>query len=571
MKIKYIRKVTAIILMLAALLSLLVPTVLAVGEDTFYTEISLPQIFSDGMVLQRGKPIKIYGYADNDNAQISITLAGEEKNSSVADGYFEAEFTINEASFGNQITVSVVGGSAEIVINDVAIGEVVVVSGGVNADIPVGKMEDIEEYQILADAYTNLSFYDTEAIPAAEKDKIGLGAWMQPTAESLPYENISAIGYVAGVNLAAEFGSSVPVGVICLAADANIAAFLDYESVATLSPTDKKAIIDSEREYFAKYGTFESETPEKDVPTSIYNALFASLVGYTASAVIWYQGEGDVRAYNTLGTKESGVALTYTDWFLALHEQLKTVFNNESLPIVSVQLAPYIDDVASIEDLADFRAEQNKICTGGEPRYLVSAAKSGFKGTSFDFELENYTMETAAKSAIGTRCANTIIEKVYLEVGDVSTMTPQYATNSFYFDEKSRLNIVLTFTTKIKKSYQWDNMGFEFYNSATGEWERKSGYMLAVGNQIEFTLGQVDHTFTKVRYGYGLVCRYSDGKAYNIESWTHDVTGISVKLEGLSDSFRVDMYDNPIMGLELPGLIYSVGGVPLPAFEANIR
>jgi len=101
-------------------------------------EVRLASIFSDHMVLQREKPVQIWGWADAGN-KIQVEFAGQTaKASTAADGTWIVTLKPLKANAeGQPLRVS---GDQAVVINDVLIGEVWHASGQSNMAMTVGAM-----------------------------------------------------------------------------------------------------------------------------------------------------------------------------------------------------------------------------------------------------------------------------------------------------------------------------------------------------------------------------------------------------------------------------------------------
>ncbi len=93
--------------------------------------IKLPLIFQNGMVLQRRRPICVWGTA-NEGSGISVQLAGESAIAIAKNGEWMAFLPPMEAGTGHKLWVS--SDDCEITIEDVAIGEVWVASGQSNME-----------------------------------------------------------------------------------------------------------------------------------------------------------------------------------------------------------------------------------------------------------------------------------------------------------------------------------------------------------------------------------------------------------------------------------------------------
>lgn len=93
--------------------------------------VKLPQVFSDHMVLQRNKPIQVWGWADaGENVKVSIGTASQTVKAG-KDGKWQA--TLAQMGAGGPYTV-VVTGKNTVQFNDVMIGEVWLCGGQSNME-----------------------------------------------------------------------------------------------------------------------------------------------------------------------------------------------------------------------------------------------------------------------------------------------------------------------------------------------------------------------------------------------------------------------------------------------------
>src|SRR5690349_21511169 len=84
-------------------------------------EVRLPRVFGSHMVLQREKPIVIWGWADA-NEKITVSI-GEDSREARANERGEWKVTLPPRKAGGPLTLKV-NGSSEVVFEDVLIGEV---------------------------------------------------------------------------------------------------------------------------------------------------------------------------------------------------------------------------------------------------------------------------------------------------------------------------------------------------------------------------------------------------------------------------------------------------------------
>jgi len=172
-------------------------------------------IFSSNMVLQRDKPITIWGWADA-GSKVSVEF-GEEKAEATADGEagrWEATFPAREAdSAGRKLTVA--SGDDAVEMDNIVIGDVWVMNGQSNMAFGLGKTEwaDME----LAQAHVPLlrqikiSPNEHETLQAdIQAAALPNGGWVTASPETAG--GFSAIGYAFAVRL--QRALQIPIGII---------------------------------------------------------------------------------------------------------------------------------------------------------------------------------------------------------------------------------------------------------------------------------------------------------------------------------------------------------------------
>ncbi len=114
---------TLFVLIMILTVSVSTPNVLA--------EVSLPQLFSDNMILQRDKPVRIWGWAD-EGEKVTITLNGETyKSTADKDGKWEVKLKSMLAGGPFNLTVHATN---KIELKNILIGEVWISSGQSNME-----------------------------------------------------------------------------------------------------------------------------------------------------------------------------------------------------------------------------------------------------------------------------------------------------------------------------------------------------------------------------------------------------------------------------------------------------
>ena len=118
-------------------------------------KVQLPQLFQSGMVLQRGKPIPVWGTA---NANENIVIRWQKKEyTTIADSQGQWRIDLPKTKAGGPYTLEVRGEQAEadgaVVLTDVLVGDVWLCSGQSNIDVTIERVypqyvDEIEAFDI---------------------------------------------------------------------------------------------------------------------------------------------------------------------------------------------------------------------------------------------------------------------------------------------------------------------------------------------------------------------------------------------------------------------------------------
>ena len=104
-------------------------------------KVQLPQLFQSGMVLQRNKPIPVWGKADPQE-QVTVTFR-KKTYTTTADANGQWRIDLPKQKAGGPFTLSVIGGFAAdnaITLTDVLIGDVWLLSGQSNIDVTIERV-----------------------------------------------------------------------------------------------------------------------------------------------------------------------------------------------------------------------------------------------------------------------------------------------------------------------------------------------------------------------------------------------------------------------------------------------
>lgn len=170
-------------------------------------DVRLPQIFGDNMVLQRDKPILIWGWADP-GERIMIQLDKQVKKVRAGkDGKWRVPLDKMQAGGPFQLTVK---GKNMVTLSNVLIGEVWVCSGQSNMEWRVQNSNDAEK-EIASGNYPQIRHIKVPNTIAAEPlDDIGETEWMVCTPQTVG--QFTAVGYFFARELNKEL--NIPIGLI---------------------------------------------------------------------------------------------------------------------------------------------------------------------------------------------------------------------------------------------------------------------------------------------------------------------------------------------------------------------
>jgi sialate O-acetylesterase len=289
-------------------------------------DLSLPHFFSDHMVLQRDRPVAIWGQAVPD-ADVTVSFRGRTA-SAKADGKGQWRAAIESGAAdakGSVLTVS--SGGKSVAIQDVLVGEVWFASGQSNMVYTMNRSPLYDELTARADHPGLRMFLAPQVTAATPQDDIA-GEWSLCTSKTAP--GYSAVAFFFALKLHEELG--VPVGVIKSAWGGKpVETFTSREALGTLPGT--RALVEAATKADAVYDQATAQSAyetrlknwqaaaanEKGKPAAerkrqakkpappkrpfetegqpgvLFDAMIHPFVGYTMRGATWYQGEANAK------------------------------------------------------------------------------------------------------------------------------------------------------------------------------------------------------------------------------------------------------------------------------------
>jgi sialate O-acetylesterase len=267
---------------------------LATGfAPTARADVKLPSVIGSHMVLQRDKPIPIWGWADP-GEQVSVQL-GENTTKTKADPRGNWKVTLPPMKADGKEHTLTVSGFNKIELKDILIGEVWIGSGQSNMQWPLSATHGAKE-AIAAAAHPGIRLFQVQNIrarvplPDLPYTNVPI-TWQTCTPKTVP--TFSAVLYYFGERLHKELG--VPIGLI--------------NSSWGGSPIEQWTITERE--------------------PHMHNGMIAPLQPLAIRGITWYQGESNVAN-----------GFKYRDKMEALIRGWRKTWGEE-MPFYFVQIAPF--------------------------------------------------------------------------------------------------------------------------------------------------------------------------------------------------------------------------------------
>ena len=338
---------------LCAAMSLLAMSVAAApGTEPVKFELGSP--FSSGMVLQRGIPVNVWGFAPP-LANVSVSFGGARVSCTAdANGRWRVKLPKMEADASPRKLVATCGGK-NIVVDDVLVGEVWLASGQSNMDCPlVGRNTRYRDRQgsLVAQMTHKPQVRYLRSTGGWQRYPRERAAqplvWRKFVPENLMSDHTcSAVAAYFALDLHSAL--SVPIGIVCAyVGGTNIDAWTPAEGTASmpeLADVSRWTYYDNSN-WPTNFNKYPWRSPSQQ-PAVLWNGLVAPLAPYSCRGMIWYQG-----CHNF----PDGEWQRYCSKMHALFNGWKLKFENEDFVIRFAQLATGFSTLCTMQ--AKFEREQ---------------------------------------------------------------------------------------------------------------------------------------------------------------------------------------------------------------------
>jgi sialate O-acetylesterase len=299
--------------------------------------IKMPVIFSDNMVLQRDKPIRVWGEV-LPNIPVTITFDGQTYNAQCGTNGKFSTFIPSKSASANSYTLTVAANNETFIYSNIVMGDVYLCGGQSNMAMTVNSTNPDQLANATADGnYPNLRFFEVGKIVSGG---FLINAADNPWKRAIPERVISwaAVAFFVGRDLHKEI--NVPIGLINVShGGAPTDAFISPEAYANDTVLNAAKRADGTGIY-SYYTT----------PSSLYTSMISKVAGYPIKAVLWYQAEANASYWPVYKTIFKGLI---KDW--------RAQFNDPTLPWLYVQLPGFAAEGSNSTNWAETRDIQLQV------------------------------------------------------------------------------------------------------------------------------------------------------------------------------------------------------------------
>ena len=237
--------------------------------------LQLPRLFANGMVLQRDKPIAVWGWAPA-GAAISVAFHGHTARAKTTpDGKWRVSLPASTA--GGPFDLTVTTDQQKVALKDVLVGDVWVASGQSNMEFPLARANNAAQEIAAANDRSLRQFKVPTSWSNEPEDDLAGGSWTN--ADPAHAGDFTAVGYFFARELRKTV--RVPIGIINTTwGGSNIETWLSRQALG-LTDTSWAVMVRAEENYVAslrdslraKFG----DLPAKDMGLVNEKALWADV------------------------------------------------------------------------------------------------------------------------------------------------------------------------------------------------------------------------------------------------------------------------------------------------------
>ena len=274
-------------------------------------DVTLPKVLASHMVVQRGLPVHVWGWAAAGEV-VAVSFRGESE-ATTADELGRWSVFLRPGAAGGPFELTVKGANS-VTLTDVLVGDVWVAGGQSNMEFEMRKAATAAvDLPKAANDRIRLMIVSRKAADYPLADAEVTAAWGASTPETA--KEFSAVGWYFAREIAQE--ENVPVGVIdstwggtvaeawtsltALGADASLMPV--FLARGHMTAREETALLEEKLHEQARAEAKAAGKPEPQfpwhpqlntwAPAMLWNGMIAPLTPFPIRGVIWYQGESN--------------------------------------------------------------------------------------------------------------------------------------------------------------------------------------------------------------------------------------------------------------------------------------
>ena len=391
-------------------------TLVVLASAAASAAVKLPALIGDNMVLQRGQPVHIWGWADK-GEEVTVTVAGQTLTAKAGDdGRWKV--TLDKLTVGRPLEMTVKGSSGNaITVKNIAVGEVWVCSGQSNMEMGIRQIDNAEN-EIAAANYPSIRLMLQPKTFGVVPMTIPSGQWKVCSPETIiqnGWEGFSAAGYFFGRRLHDEL--KIPIGLISTSwGGSPVEAWIEAGVLAKhpdfSDAVERLHMLNSIEGIDNFAASPDTEAQIVWTPGALYNGMIAPFVKFGICGTIWYQGESNAAR-----------GFQYRSLLTMMIEDWRKKWDQGNFPFYIAQLANWANELPPAQtpedsDWAELRESQAYVAK--------TVPESGLAvmidiGDSIDIHPKN-------KQDAGIRLALIALAKYYKK--DIPFSGPEYKTHT---------------------------------------------------------------------------------------------------------------------------------------------
>ncbi len=424
---------------------------------------TLPNFFSNGMVLQQKDSVPFWG-TDEPDQMVSIKtswgIQSEVKTNALGEWKMQLPTPIAGGPYEIYIT-----GSERDTLKNILIGEVWLAAGQSNMHIPLkgyrntpidGAME-----ALINSKNSNIRFFRINRNPTLNPAHNVTGEWKESNPSNA--QEFSAVAYFFANLL--QKSLEVPVGIITTSwGGSKVQTWLGKESVKKFPELKIPDVLG------------KSGKDKRTTPTSLYNGMLLPLQDYSIKGVLWYQGESDRETVN------------YQEYFTELISSWRDQWKESSLPFYFVQIAPF-----SYEELNPISGGDAARVRNAQLQTYLNVPNTGIVVSMDAGDCRD--VHPSRKKVIGDRLAFWALADTY--GWDIPHKSPVFEKAVYYQDEQA----VKVYFDNADSGFKKQEIINGFSLSLNGESFEKTPAQFGNDGNITIKVGNTSPKY--IRFGYG--------------------------------------------------------------------